>query len=239
MGDTGRVSESVIPSLVYSSVCSSTIEVRNLGDRPVDGSVEPHRESGALVPLVDQHGMAFRLSPGQETKFSFRIPESTDTAWVAVRERIPSSGLSPVLSVIGTTDCLNGRELRSAIREVAHASRNPWFDGEIGGMTGARLVVVNVAETMATVIGCYSSGALVGNPNIPGQASLAPLCTHHFREQIPPFGSRKFPVERGANTHFSLRTAGRAIALQMLRLLDAGTQLYQVDTSISFGEGSK
>jgi hypothetical protein len=125
------------------------------------------------------------------------------------------------------------------LREVAHPSSNPWFEGDVSLLPGAQLAVVNTSESTAVVTGCYSGGAFVANPNVPGGAALRPLCSHQFREQIPPFSARQFPVQLGSNSHFSLHTAGRGIALQMLRLLDAGTQLYQVDSSITFGAADR
>jgi hypothetical protein len=230
-----RVSESVLPSLAYSRACSTTIEVRNLGDRVVDAQVEPHRESGSLAALSGQAGLAIRLEAGEQKKFKLNLPEVTGNAWAAVRETVPDRALSPVLAVTGQTDCVAGDRVYSAVREVAHPSANPWFEGDVGDMSGARLVVVNTSEAVAVVTGCYSGGTLVSNPNVPGGAALTPLCTYRFREQVGPFSARQFPVMREGSSHFSLHTTGKGIALQMLRLLDAGTQLFQVDTSISFG----
>jgi hypothetical protein len=235
----GRLVESVVPSLAYSRACTTTIELTNLGDRFVGGVVEPHRESGALVPLSEQPGMTFHLAPGEKKNLTLRIPEITDRAWVAVREFVPDPQLSSVVSVSGTTSCVSNNQLRSALREVAHPSSNPWFEGDVSLLPGAQLAVVNTSESTAVVTGCYSGGAFVANPNVPGGAALRPLCSHQFREQIPPFGARQFPVQLGSNSHFSLHTAGRGIALQMLRLLDAGTQLYQVDSSITFGAADR
>jgi hypothetical protein len=224
-----RVVESVLPSLAYSRACSTTIEVRNLGDRAVDGRVEPHRESGSLVGLAEQTGLSIHLDPGEEKKFSLKLPEATESAWIAVRETVPDR-LSPALAVTGQTDCVAGERVRSAVREVAHAGKDPWFEGDVGEMPGARLVVVNTSETYAVVTGCYSGGTLVSRGTV-----LTPLCTHQFREQVAPFSARQFPVARDGSSHFSLHANGRGIALQMLRLLDAGTQLFQVDSSIRFG----
>lgn len=162
--------QSALPTLTYSHARSTTIELRNLGEHDVDVQVEPHRESGSLVALVEQ------------------------------------------------------------------ASVNPWFEGEVGEMAGARLAVVNTSDVSAVVTGCYSGGTLVSNPNVPSGAGLRPLCTRQFLEQLPPFSARQYPVVRDGNSHFSLHASGRGIALQMLRLLDAGTQLFQVDSSISFGK---
>jgi hypothetical protein len=198
--------------------------------------VEPHRESGSLAALLGQPGLAIRLAPGEVRKLKLHLPEATENAWAAVRETVPDSGLTPVLAVTGQTDCVAGDHIYSAVREVAHAAANPWFDSDVGEMTDARLVVVNTSAGFAVVSGCYSGGTLVSNPNVPGGAALIPLCTHRFREQVGPFSARQFPVTRDGSSHFSLHASGGGVALQMLRLLDAGTQLFQVDTSISFGK---
>ena len=198
----------------------------------MDARVEPHRESGSLVALVEQPGLIVHLEPGQQKRFRLEIPETTENAWASIREMLPGRGFQPVLGVTGQTDCLAGNQLHTAVREVAHPMSNPWFDGHLDELQGARLAVVNTSEAAATVTGCYSGGTLIANPNVPGGGTLTPLCTYRFREQIPPFSARQFPVQRQGSSHFSLRTSGRAIALQMLRLLDAGTQLFEVDTSI-------
>jgi hypothetical protein len=231
-----RVSESLLPSLAYSRACSTTIEVRNLGDRAVDAQVEPHRESGSLAALSGQAGLVIRLEAGEQKKVKLNLPEVTENAWAAVREMVPNRQLAPVLAITGQTDCVAGDRVSSAVRVVAHPSTNPWFEGDVGEMSGARLVVVNATEGVAVVTGCYSGGTLVSNPNVPGGAALTPLCTYRFREQVGPFSARQFPVMHEGSSHFSLHTRGKGIALQMLRLLDAGTQLFQVDSSISFGK---
>jgi hypothetical protein len=232
-----RYVDSVVPALTYSRACSTTVAIRNLGDRPVDARLEPHRESGALVELAEQTGMALQLVPGAQKSFTLKIPEATESAWLLVREIVPN-GQAPVLAIEGKTGCTAENQLHTAMREVTHASVNPWFDGDVGEMQGARLAVVNTSGAPAIVTGCYSGGTLIANPNVPGGAALVPLCSHEFRQQIPPYSARQYPVEREGNSHFSLHASGRGIALQLLRLLDAGTQLYQVDSSISFGGSS-
>ena len=63
---------------------------------------------------------------------------------------------------------------------------------------------------------------------------LTPICSLAFDLLIPPFGAREFPVERDGSSHFSLRTLGPAIVLEMLRPLDANIKIYRVDSSIRF-----
>jgi septum formation inhibitor MinC len=42
-------------------------------------------------------------------------------------------------------------------------------------------------------------------------------------------------VERDASTHFSIKTQGEAIVLQMLRPVESGVKVYKVDSTITFG----
>jgi hypothetical protein len=53
--------------------------------------------------------------------------------------------------------------------------------------------------------------------------------------QIPPFSARQFPVERERSSHFSLRTRGTGIVLQMLKPQGVHVKIYAVDSSIHFG----
>jgi hypothetical protein len=243
LAEPSRIVESVLPSLVYTRECSTTVELLNMGDRAVDAAIEPHRESGSLVPLVRQAGMTFRLEPGQQKSFTLDIAEETRNAWVRVRETVPARELTPVLAISGSTGCVAGDQLRTTTREVAHPMSDPWFEGDVAQTPGGRgsvvkISVVNTSEEAATVSGCYSSGTLISNPNAPGaRPFLEPLCSHLFYEQIPPFGARQFALEREGSSHFSLHAHGPAIVLQLLRELDAGTKLYEVDSTIVFGSG--
>jgi hypothetical protein len=224
--------ESVVPALLYTHSCSTRLELRNLGERAVDAQLMPHRESGSLVPLAEQSGMSVHLLPGEKRSFTLKLYESTGNAWAAIRE----IGVGPILSVTGETTCLSGGETRSSIREVARPSTNPWFDRDTEDLPGARLAVVNASASMAVVSGCYSGGTLFSNSNVPGGAALRPLCTNRFQEQLPPYSARQFEVSRNGSSHFSLSSKGSAVALQILRPLDAGLQLFQVDSSITFGQ---
>jgi hypothetical protein len=53
--------------------------------------------------------------------------------------------------------------------------------------------------------------------------------------QVPPFGTRQFPIQHDRNIYFSLKTEGSGIVLQMLRPLDSTVRLYTVDSTITFG----
>ena len=73
--------------------------------------------------------------------------------------------------------------------------------------------------------------------SVPGRgAELQPVCLTAFEVQIPPFGSREFPVDRDGSAHFSLKTVGEAIVLEMLRPVEANVRVYAVDSTIRFGE---
>ena len=64
---------------------------------------------------------------------------------------------------------------------------------------------------------------------------MKPVCTTAFDVQVPPFGTRDFPVEREGNSYFSLKTRGESVVLQMLLPSNEGVLIYTVDSSIKFG----
>jgi xanthosine utilization system XapX-like protein len=170
-------------------------------------------------------------------RYRLAIQEETTTAWLRVRERISSPGAPPVIAVSGMTECVAGNKLHSTAREVAYPMRNPWFSGEVSELHGEIITLVNASERPARASGCYSSGGLFSRPTRGNPTpELEPVCSATFGVQIPPFGTRQFPVERDGNTHFSLRTQGAAIVLQMLHDSDAGVKLYTVGSKITFGE---
>jgi hypothetical protein len=231
-----RVVESVVPALAYGTGCSSTVELQNLSDRPVVVDVEAHKASGALVPVVDHPEIAVRLTPRERSSYKLQIDERTESAWVKVRERVPSPGLSPVVAVSGATECVIGDQLRSAGREVVYPTESPWFSGDVTGLPGGLLSLINTSEHAAKASACYSSGGLFSAPTgTRSAAELMPICTTAFEVQIPPFGAREFPVARDGSSHFSLKTQGAAIVLEMLRPLEGSVKMYKVDSTIQFG----
>ncbi len=181
--------------------------------------------------------MLVHLAPGQLGNYKLQMEEETTTGWVKVRERISSPRVSTAVAVSGTTECRDGNELRIAGRDVAYPSENPWFSGEIAEMKGEVILLVNTSGHVARAHACYSAGNLysVPTPGLPG-AELRRICSNTVDVQIPPFGSREFPVEREGNLHFSLRTEGESVVLQGLRALDAAVKIYTVDSTITFGE---
>jgi hypothetical protein len=231
-----RVVESVVPSLAYSPACSSTVELRNLSDRPVVVDVEGHRAGGALAPLIGHPEITVRLSPGERSSYKLQIEEETGSAWVKVRERVPSPRLSPVVAISGATECVVGDQLRSVGREVVYPTGNPWFSGDVTGLRGGLLSLINTSEHAVRASACYSSGGLYSAPT-GGRAAaeLMPICTTAFEVQIPPFGAREFPVARDGSSHFSLKTQGAAIVLEMLRPIELSVKMYTVDSTIQFG----
>ena len=233
-----RVVESVVPALAYGSACSSTVELQNLSDRPVTVDVEAHRASGALVAIAGHPEIAVRLSPLERSSYKLDIAEETTSAWVKVRERVPSPDLSPVVAVSGATECVAGNQLRTAGRQVVYPTESPWFSGDVTDLRGGLLSLINTSERAAKASACYSSGALYSAPaDTPAaaHAELRPVCTSAFDVQIPPFGAREFPVAREGSSHFSLKTQGAAIVLEMLRPLEPTVKMYQVDSSVQFG----
>jgi hypothetical protein len=228
--DLARVVESVLPALAYGPSCWSSLDLHNLGDRLVIVEVEAHRASGALVPLVGHPGVVFSLNPGESVSHRLEIQEDTGDAWVKIREQVPSQRLWPVVAVSGSSECAVDNQLRTTAREVAYPTRNPWFSDDVSEMPANVISVVNTAERAAKVSLCYSAGNLY---SVPGK-TLAPICSQFSEVQIPPFGARQFPVVRDGNSHFSLKTDGNAIVLQMLRPLATGVKIYSVVSTIKF-----
>lgn len=231
-----RVVESILPSLDYGPMCWSSLDLQNLGDREVTVEVEPHRASGGLVPFVGHTQFTMRLTPGERANYRLEIQEESGRGWVKIRERIPSPQLSSVIAVSGRAECAQENQLRSTPREVAYPTRDPWFSGDIEEMHGNLISLVNTSEVAAKASLCYSAGNLYSFPDDSrARPELTLICSAAFDVQIPPFASRQFPVEHEGNSHFSMKTQGRAIVLQMLRPLATGVKVYSVDSSIKFG----
>src|ERR1019366_8500929 len=108
-------------------------------DTPVDVELEGHRASGALAPLVGRAGRVIHLLPGEQGSYQLLIQEEDSGAWVRVRERV-----APSVAVSGTTECREGIQLRTATRQVAYPTRNPWFAGEVAGLHGSMISLINV-----------------------------------------------------------------------------------------------
>ena len=228
--------ESVVPALAFGDRCSSTVTMQNLSDRAVMVDVEAHKASGALAPIAGHPAIGVRLGPRERSSYKPQIDEETESAWVKVRERVPSPGLSPVLAVSGATECVIGDQLRSVGRDVVYPTRSPWFAGDVVQLSGALVSMINTTERAVTASICYSSGSLYSNPgSTPANSELMPVCSEAFDVQIAPFGAREFPVAHEGSTHFSLKTQGAAIVLAMLRPVGASIRMYKVDSTIHFG----
>ena len=225
-----RVIEGIVPSLEYGRACTSSIELRNLSDRSVRVEVEGHRSMGALVPLSGHAGVAVELAPLERAALKLEVEGETDSGWVKVRESLRPGG-SPAVAVQGVTECVVGEQLRRVVRDVAFPTRSPWFSGDVAELEGSEISLINTSEAAVTASGCYSSGSLFSKAG----SDLEPVCSDSFHVQVPPFGTRRFPVKRGNSSRFSMRTEGRAIVLQMLRPVDVSVRLYKVDSSIQFG----
>jgi hypothetical protein len=230
-----RVVESIVPWLDTNSSCESAVSLQNLGNREIEAEVEAHKGSGALAPLVGHSGIQVRLSPGEHAEYKLHLPDETTEAWIRVREKIPASKFSPVLAVSGVTECRAADQLKTTARDVTWPIRNPRFSGDISQGDDGVIAFINTSERPARVSGCYSSGILYSIPHGSG-SELTPLCNETIEELVPPFGSRRFPVVRGENSHFSLATRGDAIVLQMLRPAGSNVKTYRVDSSIIFEE---
>jgi len=234
---TERVMESVLPALAYGASCSSTVLLQSLTDTPVMVEVEGHRGSGALVPAAGHANLVTRLGPGEQVSYQLEIEEETTTAWVKVREKIPASRAGPVVALSGKTECRAGDQLRVARRQVAYPMRNPWFSGDVTDLRGALVTLINTSEHAARASVCYSAGNQYSVPHATQPSpDLQPVCSANLDVQIPPFGTREFPVEHDGSAYFSLKTRGEAIVLQMLRPADTSLGIYTVDSTIQFGE---
>jgi hypothetical protein len=232
-----RVVESIVPWLDYNPSCWSAVELQNLGNREVTAEVEAHKSSGALAPLVGHSGIHVRLSAGEHAEYKLQLAEETTTAWVRVRETIPSPKLSPVLAVSGTTECLAADELHTTVRDVVTPVRDPWFSGDVSRGDDGVIALINTSERPVLVRGCYSNGVLYSVPlHDHAAAELTPVCSETVQELVAPFGSRQFPVARGGNSRFSLTALGDKIVLQMLRPARTSVKVYQVDSTITFGK---
>ena len=227
-----RVVESVLPSLEYGPACWSSVDLQNLGDRAVLLDIEAHRASGALVALVDHPRVSAELAAGERVSYRLEIAEETGSAWVRVREHVPSTATSPVIAVSGHTECVVDNQLRTSAREVAFPLRSPSFSSDIDEIHGDLVSMVNTSEIAAQVSLCYSEGNLY---SVSGRA-FTPICSSAFDVQVPPFGARRFPVEREGSSHFSMKTRGNAIVLQMLKPVGTGMKTFAVESSIKFGE---
>jgi hypothetical protein len=229
-GEQEKFLESIVPALEYGAGCQSTVELRNLGAHPIDINVEGHKSSGALVPLVGRTANVVHLAAGQRGVYQLEIADETAGAWVKVRA--PSSSIA----VAATTECIVANQLRTAHRDVAFPTRNPWYSSDTAEPRGSLISLINTTADAAKATVCYSSGNLFSVPSGPRTtAGLQPICSTAFEVRIPPFGSREFPAERDGSSHFSLKTEGSAIVLEMLRPLDAGVKVYAVDSAIHFG----
>ncbi|MGD1096679.1 MAG: hypothetical protein ABSB35_32375, partial [Bryobacteraceae bacterium] len=191
----------------------------------------------ALTPLVGSTGIQVHLSAGEHAQYKLEPAEETTGAWVLVREKIPLPQLSPVLAVSGSTECVAADELHTTFRDVAWPFRNPWFSADVGPRDDGIIALINTSEHPVQVWGCYSAGVLYSVPGndraVPG---LTPVCSGTVEELVPPFGSSRFPVSRGGNSHFSLTTRGDMVVLQMLRPVAANVKAYKVDSTITFGK---
>lgn len=231
-----RVITSILPSLDYGPGCWSTITLANLGDRAVTVELEAHRTGGGLVPLADLDQMLLHLNPGERVSHRLEVGDESGQGWIKIRERIPSPKLSPVVAISGLSECSIENQLRSTPRELSYPTRNPWFSGDIEEMPGNMISVVNTSERAAEASLCYSQGNLYSAPT-PAHPTpeLTLVCSKSFDVLVPPYATRQFPVQRGDSTHFSMKTQGDAIVLQMLRPVQSGVKVYTVDSTVKFG----
>jgi hypothetical protein len=229
-----RLVTSILPSLDYGPSCWSTVTLANLGDREVTVEIEAHRAGGGLVGLAGLNEMVLHLQPGQRVAPRLEISDESGVGWLKVRERVPSPKLSPVVAVSALSECTVDNQLRSTPRQLSYPTRNPWFSGDIEQMQGNMITMVNTSERSAQASLCYSQGNLYSVPN-GASSELKLVCSTAFDVLIPPYATRQFPVYREQATHFSIKTIGDAIVLQMLQPVAAGVKVYSVDSTVKFG----
>ena len=234
--DQERMVTSILPSLDYGPTCWSSVTLSNLGDRTETVEIEAHRAGGGLVGLAGLNDMTLHLRAGEHVAHRLEIGDESGQGWLKVRERIPSPKLSPVIAVAALSECTVDNQLRSTPRQLSYPTRNPWFSGDIEEMQGNMISVVNTSERAAQASLCYSQGNLYSVPSTPG---LTLVCSKSFDVLIPPYASRQFPVQREDSTHFSIKTQGEAVVLQMLRPVQTGVKVYTVDSTVKFGGESK
>jgi len=234
--DHERVAVSIIPSLDYGPSCWSSVTLTNLGDRVETVELEVHRGEGGLVALTGLKNMVLHLDPGETVSHRLEIPEESGQGWARVRELVPLSRLSPVIAVSGFSACTVGNQSRATPRDASYPTRSPWFSGAVEGIRGDEISLVNTTERAAQASLCYSAGNLY-SPSVvlAGAPQLAFVCSQEDQVQIPPYASRQFPVRRDNSTQFSIRTQGDALVLQMRRPLEAGVEIYTVDSTVKFG----
>jgi len=235
----GRVFQSVVPALPYTSSCRSRVVLLNTGDTRVKVEVEGHAETGALVSLSG-HASRTWLGPDEQVEYRLQLEGESEGAWFMVREYVLAGQESPAIAIRPASECVVGNELRSTTRQVAFPMRSPWFSGAVADLHGAAIWLVNVSDRPAQASACYSSGSYYVVPSgLAGVREARPpqpatICSVSEQVQIAPFAARQFPVERDGNSHFSLHTEGKAIVLQALRPIDIGVHVYTVDSSITF-----
>jgi hypothetical protein len=212
--DRERVVTSILPSLDYGASCWSTVTLANLGDRVVTVEIEAHRAGGGLVGLAGLNEMILHLNPGERSSHRLEIGDEAGQAWLKVRERVPGPKFSPVIAVSGISECVV----------------------DVEEMQGNVISLVNTSERAAQASLCYSAGNLYSVPTAAHPTpELTPVCSSAFDVQIPPYAARQFPLRRDGSSHFSIKTQGEAIVLQMLRPLATGVKVYSVDSTVKFG----
>src|SRR5271157_3516699 len=171
----GRVFQSVVPALPYTSSCRSRVVLLNTGDTPVKVEVEGHAETGALVSLSG-HASRTWLVPEEQVEYRLQLEGESEGAWFKVREYIPAGQDSPAIAIRPASECVVGNELRSATRQVAFPVRSPWFSGAVADLHGASIWMVNVSGRPAHASACYSSGSyyIIPNESAPDRPTRPP-----------------------------------------------------------------
>ena len=186
----------------YGPSCSSTVVLQNLAETAVDVELEGHRSSGALVPLAGHAGRAGPPgSPGDQGSYPVADPggghRSLGPGAGAAARAAPAGSGQRDHGVPSGQPIAHGRARGQRILRGTPGSRAMSLSCAVAIVADQRCV--SAAAVRASL--CYSAGALFSVPGeTPASRELKPVCSAAFEVQVPPFGTREFPVERQRRT---------------------------------------
>ena len=227
-------STTVLPGLYYSSHCDSEIELRNLSAKVVSAQIEGHRSDGSLTGIREIPSTRLRLNPGQRRTIHLDIKE--DEAWASISE-----SSTRVIAISAKTSCRDSDKDSFSVvtRPVAYPLLNPGFDLPFDQALrdGSQLLILNLSQTSAHWIACYSAGHLVSQTlNSHANGEMVELCAETRENQIGPFASTRLEMLRNDRALIHLKTAGESIVLQLLKPDAQLRNLFRVDSTIRFDQ---
>jgi hypothetical protein len=240
-GAAGASFVSILLPLSYGERCWSSVVLQNLRDQTVDVDVEAHDGSGALVALEGAPTLPMHLEAGQKTSLRLQVDgQESAEAWIKVTERGKGASAGAGVAVSGSSECRAQDQLTTVPGAVAFPSRNPWLEGDVEELQGKFVLVLNASATAAAVSVCYSNGSQVEMPaRRSGEGEARPVCRTMRSIHLPPYALELLPVERDGSSNLTVRTAGAALVLQVLKPRPGKTRQFTVDSSIVFEDMSK